>query len=92
MFYFMGKQVTISSKGQVVIPAAVRREAGLRAGDAVEVICERGRVVMEKATAATHSLEALAQAVRQRYRGRDLEGEILKERARDHRRQKARRP
>jgi AbrB family looped-hinge helix DNA binding protein len=88
----MGKRVTISSKGQVVIPAAVRREAGLRAGDAVEVKCERDRVVMVKAPAATHSLEALVQAVGKRYRGRDLEGEILRERARDYRREKARRP
>jgi AbrB family looped-hinge helix DNA binding protein len=88
----VGQHVTISSKGQVVIPAAVRREAGLRAGDAIEVSCERGKVVMEKASTPAHSLEALLQAVRKRYRGRDLEGEILEERARDHRREKARRP
>jgi AbrB family looped-hinge helix DNA binding protein len=88
----VGKRVTISSKGQVVIPASVRREAGLRAGDAVEVNCRGGKVVMEKASVATHSLEALVQAVGKRYRGRDLEGEILRERARDYRREKARRP
>jgi len=36
----------ISTKGQVVLPSAVRRRLGLRAGDALAVDVEDGRIVL----------------------------------------------
>ena len=37
---------SISSKGQVTIPVAVRRSLGLRTGDIVEFVAERGQTVL----------------------------------------------
>lgn len=87
----MHNEVTVSSKGQVMIPAAVRRQAGLRAGDRLRVRWERGRVVME-AAGAKHDIDALRTAVRKRYSGRDLARELEEERRRDYEREEARRP
>ena len=39
-------ETKISTKGQVVLPAPVRRKVGLRAGDALEVTAESGRIVL----------------------------------------------
>lgn len=36
----------ISTKGQVVIPSAIRRRLGLRAGDALDVKAEGERIVL----------------------------------------------
>jgi AbrB family looped-hinge helix DNA binding protein len=36
----------ISTKGQVVLPAPVRRKLGLRPGDPLEVTAESGRIVL----------------------------------------------
>lgn len=38
----------ITVKGQVTIPAPVRRELRLRAGDDVRFVRDRGRIVLEK--------------------------------------------
>ena len=40
---------TISSKGQVTVPIAVRHRLGLKAGDRVEFIFEDGRTVLRPA-------------------------------------------
>jgi AbrB family looped-hinge helix DNA binding protein len=42
--------VTVSTKGQVVIPAEVRRQLGIRPGDVLsfEVDAERGSLVMSR--------------------------------------------
>jgi AbrB family looped-hinge helix DNA binding protein len=39
-------QTKVSTKGQVVLPAPVRRKLGLRPGDALEVTAEAGRIVL----------------------------------------------
>ncbi len=39
-------ETKISTKGQVVLPNAVRRRLGLQAGDALEVEVEGGRIVL----------------------------------------------
>lgn len=42
----MTQEGTVTSKGQITIPASVRRHLGLRAGDRVEFECgERGAVL-----------------------------------------------
>jgi antitoxin PrlF len=40
--------ITVSSKGQVAIPAPVRRRLGLNKGTQVDLRVEEGRVVLEK--------------------------------------------
>jgi AbrB family looped-hinge helix DNA binding protein len=39
-------ETKISTKGQVVLPAPVRRKLGLRPGDPLEVTAESGRIVL----------------------------------------------
>ena len=39
-------QTKVSTKGQVVLPAPVRRKLGLRPGDPLEVTAEAGRIVL----------------------------------------------
>ncbi|MGC9452216.1 MAG: AbrB/MazE/SpoVT family DNA-binding domain-containing protein [Oceanipulchritudo sp.] len=43
----------VSSKGQTVIPAAIREMARIRPGDELEVGCSNGLVVMRKRQALT---------------------------------------
>ena len=40
--------VTISSKGQVVIPKKLRKEAGLNSQDRVLIMSDEGKIVLEK--------------------------------------------
>lgn len=47
-------KTTLSSKGQVVLPAAVRRKLGLVAGAMLDVALEAGRIVLEPARARPH--------------------------------------
>lgn len=42
----MQSKATITSKGQVTIPAQVRRWLGLREGDQIEFVTEDGRMVV----------------------------------------------
>ena len=42
-------KTTLSSKGQVVLPSAVRRKLGLVSGDTLYVALESGRIVLEPA-------------------------------------------
>ncbi|USS93255.1 AbrB/MazE/SpoVT family DNA-binding domain-containing protein [Fructilactobacillus ixorae] len=46
------KSSTISKKGQVVIPADLRKELGLNAGDKVNFVKRDGVVMVEKASSA----------------------------------------
>jgi AbrB family looped-hinge helix DNA binding protein len=39
-------QTKVSTKGQVVLPGAVRRKLGLNAGDSLDVTLEAGRVIL----------------------------------------------
>lgn len=43
---------TVTSKGQITIPAAVRRRLGLKQGDQLEFCEERGVTVLRKARPA----------------------------------------
>jgi len=46
------KFTTLSSNGQVVIPAEVRKTLGIEAGTKVAVRVEEGRVILEPITAS----------------------------------------
>jgi AbrB family looped-hinge helix DNA binding protein len=39
----------VTSKGQITIPAEVRRELGVGPGDRVAFVCENGRIRVERA-------------------------------------------
>lgn len=39
-------QTKVSTKGQVVLPGSLRRKLGIRAGDALDVNIEAGRIVL----------------------------------------------
>jgi AbrB family looped-hinge helix DNA binding protein len=41
--------VTMSTKGQIVVPKEIRRRAGIDAGDKLEISLEDGRVQLRKA-------------------------------------------
>lgn len=43
--------VTISSKGQVVLPKNLRKEAGLNRNDKLLVISDEGKIILEKISA-----------------------------------------
>ena len=45
----MGRVTTLTSKGQVTIPKAIRDELGLRPHDKIEFFIEHGRVRFRKA-------------------------------------------
>jgi AbrB family looped-hinge helix DNA binding protein len=58
------KTMKITSKGQVTIPADVRREAGLLPGSEVEFIMEDGKVVIRKAAGSAERGRSLVRAMR----------------------------
>lgn len=47
--------VTVSRKGQVVIPATLRRQLGIQPGSRVEILAVNGRIEIELQTTATSS-------------------------------------
>lgn len=44
----MGYSSRITSKGQVTVPQEIRRRLGLKKGDRVEFILERGRIFIRR--------------------------------------------
>jgi AbrB family looped-hinge helix DNA binding protein len=48
---------TVTSKGQLVIPAAVRRRLGIRKGTRVSILEDKGRLILQPVTREfVHSL------------------------------------
>jgi AbrB family looped-hinge helix DNA binding protein len=47
-------QTRVSTKGQVVLPAPLRRKLGIRAGDPLEASVESGRIVLTPARERKH--------------------------------------
>jgi AbrB family looped-hinge helix DNA binding protein len=42
-------QTRVSTKGQIVLPAALRRRLGIRAGDPLDISVEKDRIVLSPA-------------------------------------------
>lgn len=78
----MAVTATVSSKGQIVIPAKLRKRYGLTTGTTVVFQEEKGRLVIEP----TDPFEKLL-ALRGSLRGYDLEGELIRMRAEERRRE-----
>lgn len=74
---------TVGTKGQVVIPLAIRKELGIRPKTKLAMYSRRGKLVVAKLEVATleAELQALFREVDQRDKGkkRPTEREILKE-------------
>ena len=43
-------QTRVSSKGQIVLPAPLRRRLGIRAGDPLDIAVEQDRIVLTQAS------------------------------------------
>lgn len=71
------EHVTIAKNGRLVIPAAFRRALGLAEGGEVTLRLREGCIEIEPPHL---SLERARQAVRKYAGGRDLAGELLRER------------
>ena len=80
--------VRVQEKGQVTLPAEVRRKLGLKKGDLVAVaVTEEGLLITPQEVLATRALDRVGEALRQRglslddliESGRDIRAEIAKE-------------
>jgi AbrB family looped-hinge helix DNA binding protein len=49
---------TLTSKGQITIPRAIRKQLGLRAGDRVDFVAEGNRVLIGRARPPANPFEA----------------------------------
>lgn len=54
---------TLSSKGQVTIPLEVRKKLGLREGDKVEFVSEKGQIILRPVRGAENPFERWAGAL-----------------------------
>lgn len=61
-------QATLTSKGQLVIPQAIRRALHVKPGTRFDVSVEGGRIVLAPATAKTLKLDDWLPALRQHRR------------------------
>ena len=50
----MADSSTMTTKGQVTVPKAIRRRLGLKAGDKVEFVAEGDRTLLRRANTNTH--------------------------------------
>ena len=80
--------VRVQEKGQVTLPAELRRKLGLKKGDLVAVaVTEEGLLITPQEVLATRALDRVGEALRQRglslddliESGRDIRAEIAKE-------------
>lgn len=84
------KQLTaVQAKGQVTIPAAIRRKLGLKTGDLVAFVeTDQGVLLSPQGVVGLQSLDVIGQLLREQgvdldaliASGRDIRGELIKER------------
>jgi AbrB family looped-hinge helix DNA binding protein len=53
-------QTKVSTKGQIVLPGALRRKLGIRAGDPLDAVIDAGRIVLTPVKKNTHTLKIIA--------------------------------
>jgi AbrB family looped-hinge helix DNA binding protein len=56
-------QTKVSTKGQVVLPGALRRKLGIEAGDPLDVNIEAGRIVLTPQRKARHKAEIVTDRI-----------------------------
>ncbi len=80
-------RVKASTKGQVVIPAPIRRKFGIRKGTPIEVVEEDTQIVLRPQS--RQALEKLLDKLQGKYKGSGLLQGLMEERARDRKREDA---
>lgn len=82
------KLVRVQEKGQVTLPAEVRKRLGLKKGDLVAVVeTEEGVLITPQEVLATKALDRIGQVLREQGlsleelipSGREVRGELVKE-------------
>lgn len=68
----MANSSTISSKGQITVPLAIRQRLGLKKGDRVEFVVENGRTVLRPARGGKNPFADYAGALPAFERKKDL--------------------
>jgi antitoxin PrlF len=53
----MAASSTVSSKGQITIPAEIRHRLGVKEGDRVEFVVDNGRTILQPATLEKNPFE-----------------------------------
>jgi len=84
------RQLTaMQAKGQVTIPASIRRKLGLKAGDLVAFVeTEQGVLLSPQQVVGVEALDTIGQILREQgvdledviESGRDIRGDLIKER------------
>lgn len=79
-----GVEVTIGRQGRLVVPASLRRELGLEAGDVLVARAEDDRLILEPRSAVLSRIRSRFEAVP---KGVSLVDELLAERRAEARRE-----
>ena len=78
------KSAYVTSKGQLVIPAEIRRRYGIKAGTEIRFVEKENHIVMQPVT------KEFIRSLCGRYKGEpSMSTDLLKERAKDGRREEA---
>ncbi len=80
-------QVKATTKGQIVIPAPLRRKLGIRKGTRIEVAEDSGRIVLRPITA--QALKVLLDRLQGKYKDEPLLPDLREQRARDREKEDA---
>jgi AbrB family looped-hinge helix DNA binding protein len=79
MLSYMATNAIVTSKGQVVIPAEIRKRFGIKPGTQLSFFEDNGRLIIQPIT--EQFIESLAGSLK----GRDLSAILRRERKRDWR-------
>lgn len=80
-------RVRASTKGQVVIPAPIRRKFGIRKGTLIDVVEDETRIVLRPQS--REALERLLDKLQGKYKGSGLLKGLKEQRARDREKEDA---
>ena len=80
-------EARVTTKGQIVIPATLRRKYGIKRGTRVNIDDDDGMIVLRPAT--RKALEKLLDRLQGRFKDSPLVQDLMEERARDREREDA---
>ena len=80
-------EARVTTKGQIVIPATLRRKYGIRKGTRVKIDDDDGRIVLRPAT--RQALEKLLDRLQGSLKGSGILQSLMEERARDREKEDA---
>ena len=80
-------EIKTTTKGQIVIPALLRRKYGIKKGTRVDITDDRGCIVLRPLT--VKATEALLDKLQGMYKGSGMLQELMEERTRDREKEDA---